>query len=666
MRRPNVTCRPGLSYGLAAAVALVSGLPGCGLDAEQGDCGSILSSAECSNVRTQLGTLDAHPPADPTNRFGSCEKDGTSECLLESTAVKLGQRLFFDRCLSVGTNLACVSCHDPAAAFVDDRIRPIMTPPTTFMVNGMAVTMQLPLITPLLPGSVTTPPPAVQPQVDLNNDPLASWDATNMKWVPVNRRPQSSLGSVVSGSPAGTARHSPTLYNIAYGAGIPPSDGGRVAGTIWGPWDGRYDSHWALVANVLEFGATHNTDRSHIAWRVYTKHQAEYEAMAGPLPADFQNKDMATNKYIYPLHGSPSLANKCWYDATDCMDPVSLPPTAAVRDAINTIFVNVGKALSAYMRQLRSANSPYDQWLAGNTSAMSDSAQRGLQLFIGKAECALCHNGPNFTDARFHNLGVPQVDPETRTAGSNLITTPGNAQENCFPGIAPNVFCPDPGRNGWQARAAGQCESDSAAVGAKTATCQRIAFPDSMNRFDIAMDCRSAASDATDKTGDTQCIPQALFPVSKCAYPVAEACQADPLCEWVDMPQPMPSAVPRCVARTNPAELGQFKTQSLRNVALTFPYMHNGALYDYGPAERGETDPSDATPHLRRVVQFYNQGGGTPVVGTLDPGIRPLNLTDAEIDDIVEFLKSLTDNSMATDPLSITPGDLVDLGDCPT
>ena len=68
---------------------------------------------------------------------------------------------------------------------------------------------------------------------------------------------------------------------------------------------------------------------------------------------------------------------------------------------------------------------------------------------------------------------------------------------------------------------------------------------------------------------------------------------------------------------------GAYKTPSLRNVEVTAPYMHDGSL---------------AT--LKEVVEFYN-GGGEPNPN-LDPNIRPLGLTDADIDALVEFLQALT------------------------
>jgi cytochrome c peroxidase len=541
----------------------------------------------------------------------------------------------------------------------------------TFLIDDLPVSLPLPFLqkqnpdgsqAPLTPDMVKTPPPIVQAQLDATGAPLARWDGQS--WVAVERRPQSSYGSTVPGKPqAATARHSPSLYNIAYGAVLPSSDGARIAGAIWGPWDGRYDSHWSLVANVLEFAATQNSDRAHIALRIYQKHRTEYEDMVGgPLP-NFQAMDLASGKTVYPRHGSPTATATCWAKKpADCTDPSALPPTPAVRNQINEVFVNAGKALNAYMRRLRSNNSAYDRWLAGDYAAMSPAAQRGLRLFVGKAECVLCHNGPNFTDSQFHNLGVPVVDPEQHIAGSALSIPVADAQAACFPGIAPNPFCPDPGRNGWQVRAAGQCRVDTADVAGKPANCQRVAWPESSGRFDVAMDCRSEASDATDKTGDSQCLPATRVAISKCAYDAPAACLADPLCQWNDQ------APARCVAIDNPEELGQFKTPTLRNVALTFPYMHNGALFDYGPAEAGLTTSEDPRPHLRRVIQFYAGGGGIPMVGTVSSQLRKLNLSELDVDDLLEFLLALTDNSLATenrDGLAQAPFDPDDLSQCP-
>ncbi len=77
------------------------------------------------------------------------------------------------------------------------------------------------------------------------------------------------------------------------------------------------------------------------------------------------------------------------------------------------------------------------------------------------------------------------------------------------------------------------------------------------------------------------------------------------------------------------SSMGSFKTSTLRNIDVTAPYMHNGSLKT-----------------LREVVEHYNNGGVTkpedPVNAFLSGGIRPLNLTDQEIDDLVAFMETLT------------------------
>jgi cytochrome c peroxidase len=89
--------------------------------------------------------------------------------------------------------------------------------------------------------------------------------------------------------------------------------------------------------------------------------------------------------------------------------------------------------------------------------------------------------------------------------------------------------------------------------------------------------------------------------------------------------------------------IGAFKTPTLRNVALTAPYMHDGSL---------------AT--LRDVVVHYNNGGvskeGDPINPFLSGGIRPLNLTEEQIDDLVAFMEALTSAGLQTQQ-AMTTGD---------
>lgn len=66
-----------------------------------------------------------------------------------------------------------------------------------------------------------------------------------------------------------------------------------------------------------------------------------------------------------------------------------------------------GKAIAVFQRHfIVTGDSPFDRYMKGEKTALSDSAQRGMKLFEGKAQCVSCHNGPNFTDSGFYNVGL--------------------------------------------------------------------------------------------------------------------------------------------------------------------------------------------------------------------------------------------------------------------
>jgi hypothetical protein len=73
---------------------------------------------------------------------------------------------------------------------------------------------------------------------------------------------------------------------------------------------------------------------------------------------------------------------------------------------------------------------------------------------------------------------------------------------------------------------------------------------------------------------------------------------------------------------------GAFKVPNLRNVTLTAPFFHNGGQLT-----------------LAQVVEFYNRGSDFPVenLGDLAPNINPLGLDQQQVDDLVAFLETLTD-----------------------
>ncbi|MET3126602.1 cytochrome c peroxidase [Arcicella rosea] len=66
----------------------------------------------------------------------------------------------------------------------------------------------------------------------------------------------------------------------------------------------------------------------------------------------------------------------------------------------------LGDALAAYQKTLETANTPYDRYINGDDSAMSQEAIRGRLIFIGKGNCSNCHAGEDFTADRFKNIGL--------------------------------------------------------------------------------------------------------------------------------------------------------------------------------------------------------------------------------------------------------------------
>jgi cytochrome c peroxidase len=70
----------------------------------------------------------------------------------------------------------------------------------------------------------------------------------------------------------------------------------------------------------------------------------------------------------------------------------------------------IEQAIATFERTLVAARAPFDRWIAGDETAISEPAKRGFVLFNGKAACADCHQGPSFTDFSFHDIGIARED----------------------------------------------------------------------------------------------------------------------------------------------------------------------------------------------------------------------------------------------------------------
>ena len=76
-------------------------------------------------------------------------------------------------------------------------------------------------------------------------------------------------------------------------------------------------------------------------------------------------------------------------------------------------------ALAAFERRLVTGETPYDRWLTGDRSALTESQERGRLIFFGTGQCAVCHSGSNFTDGDFHNIGTGTPDDVGRYSVTN-------------------------------------------------------------------------------------------------------------------------------------------------------------------------------------------------------------------------------------------------------
>ena len=194
------------------------------------------------------------------------------------------------------------------------------------------------------------------------------------------------------------ARNTPSIVGAAYDA--------------WFFWDGRRDSMWAQAMGPLENDQEHGSNRTRLAHLLYedSQYRSAYETLFGTMP------DLSDRKRF------PNDAG-----------PVSEPQAAAAwaamsaedRVTVNRIFANATKSVAAFERGILPGPSRFDAYVEGLLQRDATPAQptlaadeiAGLRLFIGKARCIMCHNGPQFTNHSFHNTAVPAVAGQLLDAG---------------------------------------------------------------------------------------------------------------------------------------------------------------------------------------------------------------------------------------------------------
>ena len=355
---------------------------------------------------------------------------------------------------------------------------------------------------------------------------------------------------------------------VSIGAGWYDVNGQQTANAYYYPllyWNGRADSVWAQAAQVSESGVSMNGTRLNTFWVIVNNYRQEYtDAFAG---SPWQLPPSPTTAE-FPLVGKP---------AADGSFPVV--PDEANRTLVTGVLTNWAKAIAAYERTLVSQDSRFDRFVekGPDSTEMSPAAKRGLRLFVGKASCIDCHNGPMLSDGAFHDIGVPQVGDHVPTVA------------DC-PGGIPNSPCDcEPGKE------KANCLPSGAWGGLKKLVASAI--PPTSGGINYNNFRRDSVF--SDDPGDS----------SRAAY------YEDP---------------------TDTSLKGAWRTPSLRDVAVTAPYMHDGVYKT-----------------LEDVVWHYNVGGTASGSGQFEKPlaravqIKPLGLRDDEQADLVEFLKTLTGAPLA-------------------
>ncbi len=184
-----------------------------------------------------------------------------------------------------------------------------------------------------------------------------------------------------------TSRNSPTLWNVAY--------------QRWLFWDGRTDSLWAQSVQPLESLNEMGMSRVGLlhSFHKHPELRRGYEALFGPLPSNA---------------GLPAQARPVPEDPKHPLQQSWNQLSPQQQWAVNRFVSQLGKSLEAFERKIVSGESPFDRFVAdlrANKPAskeVSVEAQKGLRLFIGRAQCILCHTGPLLNDREFHNIGLPK------------------------------------------------------------------------------------------------------------------------------------------------------------------------------------------------------------------------------------------------------------------
>jgi cytochrome c peroxidase len=362
-------------------------------------------------------------------------------------------------------------------------------------------------------------------------------------------------------------------------------------------WNGRADSLWAQVMNSLE-GTNMNGNRLRTAWTVYELYREEHARIFTKHPLPMTTGRAQVERLIetsgvragqckltpgcpaecravvnietnaagcfprFPLEGKPGSKAGC--QAGDAGEPWGDAfdcMEAKDQADVTWIMVNVAKAVAAYEFTIVSRNSPFDRYV----TAVREGTSRDYSTFTEAAERGARLFIGKAACNECHNTPL-MSDSKFHNVGVPQVG----------PGVPTEADCP----------AGGVCDCVSVSTDHSGNNCLPWGAADGLYKLKSNRWRRDSvySDDMTDTSRKY----------------------------WHDMAMEM---VPK----------GVWRTPSLRNVALTAPYMHNGSLRT-----------------LEEVVEHYNQGGSSSAPGSRSSRIKPLLLTAQEKADLIAFMEALT------------------------
>jgi cytochrome c peroxidase len=329
---------------------------------------------------------------------------------------------------------------------------------------------------------------------------------------------------------------------------------------------------------------------------------------------------------LYPSSGNQSAVSNGNHEFVEVDLPERCdslgPGVYSLSEANFSLFY--GLAVMIYEATLVADLSEFDKWMMGDETAnFHEREKKGLDVFLNKGKCVNCHGGPEMTNASVRNA----------QGGDNMIEPMimGDKQpgiyDNGFYNIGVTPTYEDVGRGGndpfvgTRKRGKGKPQplSFTRQFAFQTEDIMQMPFPIIGN--DIPnLQCQGGERQDLDNPDIYYCDSGILGFVDLDTgnfHPVCADLDGDRLCSDEDE-----------LLLKRVAVDGAFKTPSLRNVALTAPYFHNGSA-----------------ANLRQVVQFYDRGGifCRNNQRDLDPDIQGLGLTEDEEEWLVAFMVSLTD-----------------------